>query len=123
MSVFTANVRLTGGLVPNEGRIEMYIADQSKWMTICADDWDKNNSIVACRSLGLPPPTWTFDYSPFYDKMAYFVRPLNCAGNEGSLLECPVYEEWSNYCSNKGYPASVICGKPAGNFKYNSTTW
>ena len=43
-------IRLVGGSVYNEGRVEMFRSGQ--WQTICDDGWDLNDANVACRQLG-----------------------------------------------------------------------
>lgn len=43
-------MRLTEGLVPNEGRVEVYHEDQ--WGTICNDGFTVQNAKVICRMLG-----------------------------------------------------------------------
>ena len=42
-------LRLVGGRAANEGNIEIY--HMNRWGSICDDEWDLNDGIVACRSL------------------------------------------------------------------------
>lgn len=44
------NIRLVGGIIPIEGRVE-YCVD-GKWGTICHSRWDNNDAAVVCRQLG-----------------------------------------------------------------------
>ena len=43
-------VRLAGGPLPNEGRVELCTAGQ--WKTICDNNWSMNEARVVCRQLG-----------------------------------------------------------------------
>jgi len=44
------DVRLLGGSVPNEGRVE--ICFNETWGTVCDDFWSMNDAKVVCRQLG-----------------------------------------------------------------------
>jgi len=43
-------IRLTGGTVPSEGRVEIY--HNNTWGTICDDRADYNFAKIICRHLG-----------------------------------------------------------------------
>ena len=43
-------VRLAGGSIPNEGRVEICI--QGVWGSICRNSWDDAESAIVCEQLG-----------------------------------------------------------------------
>lgn len=43
-------VRLMGGAVSHEGRLEVFYRGQ--WGTVCDDGWTDSNTQVVCRQLG-----------------------------------------------------------------------
>ena len=45
------DLRLVGGEVSNEGRVEMCYGNV--WGSLCDDSWDTYNAQVVCRQLGL----------------------------------------------------------------------
>ena len=46
----TGQLRLMGGNIPNEGRVE--ICMNNVWGTVCDDLWSNRNAMVVCRQLG-----------------------------------------------------------------------
>ena len=46
----TGRLRLVGGNIPNEGRVE--ICMNNVWGTVCDDSWSSDDTTVVCRQLG-----------------------------------------------------------------------
>ena len=46
----TGQVRIKGGNIPNEGRVEICMSNV--WGTVCDDLWSSTDAIVVCRQLG-----------------------------------------------------------------------
>ena len=46
----TGQLRLLGGNIPNEGRVEICI--DNVWGTVCDDLWSSTDATVVCRQLG-----------------------------------------------------------------------
>ena len=45
----TGQLRLVGGNIPNEGRVEICI--ENEWGTVCDNGWDSVDATVVCRQL------------------------------------------------------------------------
>ena len=46
------SVRLVGGLIPTEGRVELCV--NSRWSAVCDTNWNYQDAFVVCRQLGFP---------------------------------------------------------------------
>jgi len=65
----TGQVRLAGGNIPNEGRVE--ICMNNVWGTVCDDSWGSADATVVCRQLGYStegksPPSLINTYRVYY---------------------------------------------------------
>ena len=79
-------LRLADGWKPGTGRVEIKDVD-NVWKVICEEDWDINDSHVACRQLGFPGALrW---YPSRVNKDRPFYRGLgSCNGDESFLNQC-----------------------------------
>ena len=64
-------LRLVGGNVPNEGRVEICLNDV--WGTVCDDGWSTTDATVVCRQLGYSTqgqthrPIYVLMFEPDFD--------------------------------------------------------
>ena len=84
------DLRLVGGSVPSEGRLE--IVHEHQWGTVCDDDFDARDADVACRQLGYASASEFLGAfrNPFGSGTGPIVLDdLQCTGRETRLDECP----------------------------------
>lgn len=121
--------RLNGGLLPNEGMVEVYHNNQ--WGSICIGSgwtlvWGHNAAEVVCRSIGLPPPPGDLRVSQFPEfKDQTKVRWMNnvrCQGNESSLDQCQ-HDGMRRFACTYSYTANVVCGGPKRKYHSNINYW
>ena len=77
--------------MPNEGRVEIRVACNTAWGTVCHDRWNNLDAQVACRQLGYPT-----DGAIAYSGTRFgpgtgviLLDNLLCNGTEDSLIRCP----------------------------------
>lgn len=90
------NVRLIGGRHQLEGKLEVCLKStvekMNVWGTVCNDDWDIEDAMVACRQLGVPDEDrefWTcidILYSLFVFTLICFVYVKDSARKLNLLL-------------------------------------
>ncbi|XP_048590445.1 deleted in malignant brain tumors 1 protein isoform X2 [Nematostella vectensis] len=101
-------VRLTGGAVPQAGRVEIYNA--GIWGDINQFGWDMIDGHVLCKGLGYPgvlAVTYRSKHLFHVHLMFTWAKTVNCHGNETSLLECDIAIETRRV--SYGYDAGVVC--------------
>ncbi|XP_013409345.1 uncharacterized protein LOC106172943 isoform X2 [Lingula anatina] len=81
------SIRLSGGLDPWEGRVEVYHG--GVWGTICDDGWDITDATVACRMLGYSDAEFAYPKAYFGTGSGrIWLDNVDCLGHEGSLEHC-----------------------------------
>ncbi|KAI6656892.1 hypothetical protein LOD99_16194 [Oopsacas minuta] len=103
------SIRLVDGSSSAEGRIELYY--EGKWGTICDDNWDYDDTVVACRELGFPGAVSALGsdaFGPGSLDQRILLDEVKCIGNETELLSCPHAPIGVSDCSHLE-DAAVIC--------------
>ncbi|MEQ2250099.1 hypothetical protein ILYODFUR_036308 [Ilyodon furcidens] len=104
-----AQIRLVG---PSRcsGRVEVYYS--GIWGTVCDDGWDLSEATLVCRQVGCGLPKSALTLAYFGEGTGQiWLDDVACAGNEGSLPECP-HNGFGNHNCGHGEDAGVICEAP-----------
>ncbi|KAB0795476.1 hypothetical protein PPYR_12315 [Photinus pyralis] len=81
-------VRLRGGRVPSEGRVELK-TKRGNWEIICGDGWSLLEANVVCRSLSLGYASDAMQTNYFGGNLtAASFSGVTCTGSEDSLRQC-----------------------------------
>ena len=124
-------LRLVGGITPNEGSVEICIQDT--WIPICDSEWTNEDAGVACRQLGysnngkcITQPVYhnllsiivgtavyyNSSYTSSPNGTELFLSDVQCSNDfEKSLLECK--HNFSDCCQQQ--LPGVICSQPSKN--------
>jgi hypothetical protein len=110
LSKSTVNIRLAGGMVQSEGRVE--VMHNGIWGTVCDDFWDLNDAKVVCRSLGLPNATSSPHSAAFGRGTGpIWMDNVRCRGTELSFFRCS-HRGWGSHNCRHYEDAGVVCGVP-----------
>ena len=115
-------IRLRGGTVPNEGRVEVRVGCNAEWGTVCDDLWGTADARVACRQLGYGTGDGVIAYSFARFGLGtgdILLDNLGCTGTEDSLFDCSHNGIGIEDCSHFE-DAGVFCPTSKENF-INST--
>ncbi|XP_035657943.1 scavenger receptor cysteine-rich domain superfamily protein-like [Branchiostoma floridae] len=105
-------IRLVGGSVANEGRLEVALSDGDNWGTVCDDGFDMNDATIACRMLGYSGAVEVRCCAQYGQGLEnIFMDDIECTGNENSLFDCP-YAGWGASNCDHSEDVGVVCSSP-----------
>ncbi|XRB06370.1 Big_13 domain-containing protein [Pycnococcus provasolii] len=144
------SIRLVNGQTLSEGRLEIWLASQGSWGTVCDDSFDNVDASVVCAQLGYTGGTQK--QSAFFgegvpgqnglgtNKNGIYMDDVACAGGEANLLACGYinkvggtvdfsggvhnceHSEDVGVCCTDNGVASPCTGPPTMTFSYVSST-
>ena len=81
------SIRLAGGSVPSEGRVEVFLLGQ--WGRVCGSTWDQRDATVACHQLGYSTALNVDNRLKFGQGNGLtWLNNLQCTGYEANLTQC-----------------------------------
>ena len=104
----TSRIRLVDGPTENSGRVEIY--REGEWGTICDDQWEEDEAIVACRQLGFFGLGRLAAVNEFggVSTDSPILYAVDCSGSQSSLEECE-FGEWDTGRCTHREDVSVVC--------------
>ena len=80
-------VRLSGGVVPYEGRVEVY--HDGQWGTVCDDSWDNVDASVVCLQLGYSSSGTAMGSAEYGEGSGeIWLDDVSCDGSESGIENC-----------------------------------
>lgn len=106
-------VRLVGGRVPEEGRVEVRFGNRDEWGDICADGWSLIEANVICKQLdlGYANEAYQTDFFGGSNGTKVLLSGTECIGNETKLAQCKFdgFGRYTKCHDNKHHVAGVSC--------------
>ena len=91
------------------GLVRVFDNQEKRWTGVCDDLWDDTDASVVCGQMGLSGGTaWTNILWIGYSAPPFLLDDVECAGTEGTLLECPNAGRGVHNCAPWEY-AGVVC--------------
>ncbi|KAL0994782.1 hypothetical protein UPYG_G00127080 [Umbra pygmaea] len=102
-----AAIRVVNGNSSCQGRVEVF--HNNIWGTVCDDDWDLDNAVVACRELGCGHAIAAKALAFFgYGSGPILLDNVDCEGNERRLEDC-FHLGWGQHNCGHHEDAGVMC--------------
>ena len=102
-------IRLVGGALEYEGRVEIYNENYNGWGTICSENFDRVDADLVCRELGYNGSLFSQSYGPGSGPV-YWAN-VQCTGNEPTVFDC-MNDGWnvvSGACLDHSLDVGVVC--------------
>ncbi|XP_023659439.2 galectin-3-binding protein A-like [Paramormyrops kingsleyae] len=101
------DLRLVGGQLPSEGRVEVY--HHGSWGTVCDDSWDVAEAQVVCRQLRYPGALSAVQGGKYGQGSGpIWLDDLGCLGTESRLSGCS-FKGWGVSDCSHSEDAGVVC--------------
>lgn len=84
------DIRLSGGLFPWEGRVEVYDEETKEWGRVCSKTFNMRSSEIVCRQLGYGNAIQKFRKYLYLGRGLgpTWFKNIRCKGTENNLREC-----------------------------------
>jgi lysyl oxidase-like protein 2/3/4 len=106
-------IRLVGGRVPEEGRVEVRFGESGDFGDICADGWSQLEANVICQQLNLGYANQAFqtDFFGGSNGTNVILSGTACVGNETQLSQCKFdgFGRHAKCHGNQRHVAGVSC--------------
>ncbi|XP_040576272.1 lysyl oxidase homolog 2B [Lepeophtheirus salmonis] len=104
------DLRLVDGRDKYEGNLQIF--HDGRWGSVCDDEWDMSDAIVACKQLGFGKPKRYYHSSQFgYTKRLIHMDNLYCYGTEKRLQDCR-FNGWGDHDCERTESAGLKCTSP-----------
>ncbi|KAL5013038.1 hypothetical protein ScPMuIL_011589 [Solemya velum] len=111
-STANATIRLVGGVIPSEGRVEVF--HSNTWGTVCDDSFGVSSAQVVCRMLGYPTTGAIAKPNAYFGVgtgKPILLDDVRCTGREQTIDTCR-HNTWGRHNCGHGEDVGVICLTP-----------
>ncbi|XP_053388149.1 deleted in malignant brain tumors 1 protein-like [Mercenaria mercenaria] len=99
-------VRLVGGSLPSEGRVE--VQHNGVWGTVCGNSFTQHDADVVCRMLSFNHSAVSIQYNTTRGSGPIWLGDLGCHGGEVDIQFCNL-GGWNNHSCNHANDVGVTC--------------
>ncbi|XP_014681507.1 PREDICTED: deleted in malignant brain tumors 1 protein-like [Priapulus caudatus] len=100
------DIMIVGGDNRTFGNVMIF--HESRWLSVCDDQWDEASGLVACRQLGFQNLNSVTRNSQHGRVSGYWLDDVRCKGTETMLSQC-AHGGWGNNNCDNGEAAGVVC--------------